>query len=408
MKDKPPLVSNDKTVSLSIPDEINTLSIPEAARFYVEKLGMAVIPLHPITSAAVESPGKQPMIRDYRQKTAADMTQAYLSKWFPERTDHNLAGVILPGMVWVDFDAKKDEGAAADTWLEEHPEFEGYPRVKTKHGFHVPVVVSDLPPGAKKLAEEISDKLTIEVLTPTRPVTLAPSLRIDGQPYRWEQTGDIPTIKWQDLLKKLGVKEKKPGRPKKPRAFTEKYLGDLKTLDLKKLLDEKGILGSCKDEHEAKYAIRCPWEQEHSEQHQDIQSDTVVWCNAGALPGFRCLHAHCEERTVEHLLEWLEGQEPGIVDRFCAERRAYSNTEAADKDNKPLILHPSPGRLVSRVAEELAAAIAPKYQRGPPQRDYCGNYTQPQDEPPRVPTSLTRSSLRSVGAICDTRGLTDR
>ena len=80
---------NKKLTTFHIPDSINELTITEAARFYVEQLGLVVIPQHPITSKKVKSPGKQPMIRDFRRMTVADMTETYLTEKFPERTDRN-------------------------------------------------------------------------------------------------------------------------------------------------------------------------------------------------------------------------------------------------------------------------------------------------------------------------------
>jgi hypothetical protein len=353
---------NTKNKGLVIPDDINELTITEAARFYVEQLGLVVIPQHPITSKKVKSPGKQPMIRDFRRMTVADMTETYLTEKFPERTDRNLGAVLQGKLIVLDFDAKQDEGASASKWLEQHPDFQDYPRVKTKHGFHIFVVVEDLPANTKKLSHEVNEQLVIELITPPNTITLAPSLRVDGEPYAWEKTGNIPEIKWQDLLKRLGIEEQKQGRPKKPRHFSLKYNGDLNTLDLKALLKEKSMLGDCINADENKYAVRCPWEQEHSDQHKDIQGDTAIWCHEGATPSFKCLHAHCEERSIEQLLEWFESQDPGIVDQHCAERRAYGFDETKDNKGNSLIEHAREGRLVSKVAEELGRIARPKHQ----------------------------------------------
>lgn len=344
-----------------IPDNINDFSIHEAIHFYIQELNFPVIPLHPITNTEVNKPGKQPMIRGYRQKKVSDMTEEYLAKWFPDRTDRNLGAILQDQFMWIDLDAKQDEGASAKVWLEQNQKFKEYPRVRTQHGYHIPCVVPDIPINAKKLAHEVSGMLVIELLTPPHPVTLPPSLRVDGTPYTWEQTGKVMEVPWKKLLRLLDIPEKKPGRPKKPRHFSHKFKGDLKTLDLQTILQDKGMLGDCLDEGECKFAVRCPWEHEHSDRHEDIRGDTAVWLNAGTIPGFKCLHAHCDERHIEHLLEWLEEQEPGVVDGFCNEYRVYSGDDAETKNGKPLLEHPGDNRLISGVAKELADAVAPMH-----------------------------------------------
>lgn len=348
--------------SFVIPEEINHLTVAQAARVYPKVLNVAVIPQYPITSRQARKPGKQPMIRNFRQKALADMTEDYFAEWFPERTDRNLGAILSDPLIWIDADAKQDEGASADEWLEQNPEFQNHPRVRTKHGFHIPIVVPDLPTNVKKLAHTVNQKLVIELIPPTHPVTLPPSLRIDGKPYVWEKTGEFPEYPYQELLKRLGVEMKEPGRPRKPPPLSQQFKGDLKTFRLADILREKSMLGNCIDEEEAKWGVRCPWENEHSERHQDIGSDTVIWNKPGSMPGFHCSHAHCNGRGPLQLLKWLEDNDPGVVDRFCQERRVYDNTEKENGKGKLLVKHAGNHRLVSEVAEELATIIAPRFK----------------------------------------------
>lgn len=42
---------------------------------------------------------------------------------------------------------------------------------------------------------------------------------------------------------------------------------------------------------------------------------------AQRLPAFKCQHAHCAERTIEHFLEAAEKAAPGIINRRCASQR---------------------------------------------------------------------------------------
>jgi len=65
---------------------------------------------------------------------------------------------------------------------------------------------------------------------------------------------------------------------------------------------------------EGRHAIRCPWHGEHTDD-EDSPEDTscVLWePSGGAWPRFRCLHQHCDRRTIEDVLEaW------GDADAHC-------------------------------------------------------------------------------------------
>jgi DNA polymerase-1 len=354
--------------SLIIPSDINDQPIWETARLYADILGIPVIPLHPIHSTKAEKPGRQPIFVGYKNLTSVDMTAEYFSEWFPFGTNFNLGAVLQDNLVWADIDAKKDAGISAVAWLDEHEHLKAYPRVRTRNGFHIPVVVPDLPPGKDVRKFIINDSLIIEMLSARHPITLPPSLRLDGSHYMWETVGKIPEMSWDQLLSEFKLQEnRKPGRPRKPRPWSEQFRGDLTSLDLQALFGEKNMLGACLDETEGKYAVRCPWEQEHSERHDDITGDAAIWSKEGQFPGFNCFHAHCSERKIKELLEWLESTDPGVVDRFCRRMKSYGATDKTDIESKPLIIHPGYGRLISEVAEEVATSIAERqvwFQRG--------------------------------------------
>jgi hypothetical protein len=57
------------------------------------------------------------------------------------------------------------------------------------------------------------------------------------------------------------------------------------------------------------HSIRCPWEHEHTDHprpgHDDLRdTSTMIWAAPRPL-GFRCLHGHCEHRSLVDLLDWL-------------------------------------------------------------------------------------------------------
>lgn len=348
--------------SLIIPANINDLPVWEAARLYPAILGTPVIPLHPIHSKKTKKPGKQPIFRGFKKLTLDEMTADYFAEWFAPGTNFNLGAILQGSLVWIDIDAKKDGGESAVAWLDEHEPLKSYPRVRTQNGFHIPVNVADLPPGKEARIFKINDHLIIEVLCACHLFNLPPSLRLDGSPYLWENTGKVPEMPWSQLLAECGLQEKrKPGRPRKPRPWFARFCGDLTTLDLPALLRNKYMLGECLDEAEGKYAVRCPWEHEHSDHHEDISGDAAIWSKENTIPGFNCFHAHCSERKLKELLEWLEASDPGIVDRFCSKMKAYGSSERTDNRKRPLVIHPGHGRLISEVAEEMATIIASRY-----------------------------------------------
>ncbi len=62
-----------------------------------------------------------------------------------------------------------------------------------------------------------------------------------------------------------------------------------------------------------KHAVRCPWVGEHSTPDDPLDTSSVIFENAGTgWPAFHCSHAHCDGRTITHVMElW------GDADHFC-------------------------------------------------------------------------------------------
>jgi hypothetical protein len=68
------------------------------------------------------------------------------------------------------------------------------------------------------------------------------------------------------------------------------------------------------DDQGNRHGILCPWHAEHTTGDEG----TSVWAaEDGRYPAFKCLHAHCQGRSLRDLLEWY-GKE--AVDACCAEQ----------------------------------------------------------------------------------------
>jgi AAA domain-containing protein/bifunctional DNA primase/polymerase-like protein len=95
---------------------------------------------------------------------------------------------------------------------------------------------------------------------------------------------------------------------------------NIRELDLVGLLREVGII--CRETSvRDKYAIRCPWHEEHTMNGGEL--DAVIWqWGRDRWPSFHCLHAHCEGRTLEHLL--LKIDDAKLVKKYC---RPVKNTK---------------------------------------------------------------------------------
>jgi putative DNA primase/helicase len=118
------------------------------------------------------------------------------------------------------------------------------------------------------------------------------------------------------------------GRPKNAPPWWAAFKGDLTTLDLITLFREANQLGDCLDPDNGKHSVRCPWCEDHGNGGtgwKPNSSDTVIFAE-GRWPAFKCLHAHCSERTLQDVCQWFESRLPGNIDRHCRLlRRDYAD-----------------------------------------------------------------------------------
>lgn len=120
------------------------------------------------------------------------------------------------------------------------------------------------------------------------------------------------------------------GRPKKAPPWWTAFKGDLTTLDLLALFRQAERLGECLDPDTGKHAVRCPWSEEHGNGGTNWKtnaSDTVIFTE-GRWPAFKCLHAHCVDRTLKDVCQWFEDQYPGTIDKHCGRLRGEFAGEA--------------------------------------------------------------------------------
>jgi DNA polymerase I len=356
-----------KSGSVTIPDDINTLDRLGAAQFYFNTLGWAVHPLYAPDRGDPRDRGKKPIFKGWRQHTAADITTDDLAKCFCPGAKHNIGCVVRPPFVHVDLDSKTDAGASVMEWLATMPELAAVPRERTGGGVHLAFICRDIPEALLNPKQaptcKINDKVDAELYLNGLNLVLSPSVHKSGHQYTWEVTGDIPEVKWADLCRWFGFATpelKKRGRPPKELPWWFDWPEDLRTLDLTKVLDGFGMLGECLSADEQKWAVRCPWESEHSGGANDAPgSDTIIFNHPETMPGFRCLHAHCAERSIKDLLEWLDERKPGVVAANCRSMRVW-NPGQNGLGGRRRILLPGMGRPDSEFCEEAGADIGPR------------------------------------------------
>lgn len=110
------------------------------------------------------------------------------------------------------------------------------------------------------------------------------------------------------------------------------FTGDLRTLDLRKVLVDAGIADE-PDGDEDKFFVECPWEDQHTTSGNG--TDVVVFCdpNTKGFPfSFHCSHDHCSGKDVMSLLEWCEDRTPGCVDEACAKTYEAEATDPSFND----------------------------------------------------------------------------
>ncbi|MBV6498429.1 MAG: Ribonuclease D [Prosthecobacter sp.] len=350
-----------------IPEDIHSWDRLRAASFYHQQLGWAVHPLVPPDRGDDKERGKKPCSKGWRDHKAADVTPEDLHEVFSSRMPYNLGVVVRPPFVAVDLDSKPDSGASVRAWLEAHPALAAVPRERTGGGAHLHFICRDLPEGVlksrKALTCQLTPQVSAELYFDGLNLVLSPSVHKSGHRYTWEVTGPIPEVSWEQLRRWFGFatpEVRKPGRPAKEKPWWSQWREDLRTLDLVKVAGELDILGGCLDPDTGKWAVRCPWQDQHSERAKgEPGSDTVLFNAPGTLPAFRCLHAHCDERGLPDFVQWCESQRPGIIAAHCTGLRVWQ-PGVRPSGARPKIELPGTGRSHSEFATELGEVIGPR------------------------------------------------
>lgn len=146
----------------------------------------------------------------------------------------------------------------------------------------------------------------------------------EDRPHRqsWCQIPDPWDIVPLELIEELAAevkpavaREERIAGPEAARASAVTGDGDYTTLDVVAWFRSRGLYKRALVN--GKHAVICPWLDEHSNEDTLTATDTVVWEAQGKVwPTFRCLHAHCDKRTITDVMREL-----GDADRFC--RRKY-------------------------------------------------------------------------------------
>ena len=112
------------------------------------------------------------------------------------------------------------------------------------------------------------------------------------------------------------VPQKDVANERRGRHTPRRGRGDLKTLDIAGLFRKHDLY--IRESDDGKHAVMCPWRSEHTTESTDTA--TVVWAAGSGgkpLPGFKCMHAHCEHRTLSDVVRYFPD-----TDRFCEHERS--------------------------------------------------------------------------------------
>ena len=354
-----------------IPPVIGNLDMRQSFVYYRDTLRWRVYPVDSPHDKKSEFPGKKPSVYAWWTYQPA---QTNIEKKFPANGDCCNIGVA-PGsrLAFIDLDDKTNQGEGVRRWLAEHPELASIPRHDTHNGAHFVLHCVDLPKWKKEsgrphyeplLNEQLAESTTAGLYHSDHSnIIVPPSVHPNGGTYRWSVFGRIPEVSWAWLQKTFGFtapEEAHESRKRKVKkgAWFERYEDDLRSLDLLKLLEKLGVETELLNADEKKHAVPCPWRAEHTGGNADqLSSATVVFLPENKFPVFKCLHDHCNDRSLEHLLDWAEGKIPGIVDDFCCRERVWHEGQTA-ADNRPRVVRT--GKLDTAVHKELGDIIARK------------------------------------------------
>jgi DNA polymerase I len=305
-----------------------------AAKFYRDRLGWTVHPVHGPTQGAENERGKKPKWSGYNKPGYQGInTEAGLVAEFGNGNGSNLGIVVRRPHVVIDLDSKPDGGQSVRAWLKEHPELADVPRERTAGGAHLHFLCHDVPGGAEaRIARQLNSMVGVEVFVGPANVVVSPSIHPTGARYEWEKFGELCEVPWSFLSQTFKLTE--PVELAQGLLPKRTWRGDETTLDIIGLCKELGIYAACESGETPKHSILCPWRDEHTLKAGSRDTSTVVCEPCPDYPSgyFKCKHGHCEHRGRRHFLAWAEEERSGIVDRYC--EREYVSL-ADDPESAP-------------------------------------------------------------------------
>lgn len=199
---------------------------------------------------------------------------------------------------------------------------------------------------------------------------VACGLHPSGARYEWAEglPDAFPTLTaaefealWADLQAEFGVEE-----PSESKASTKaQKLADVVTNDpVAQHLLEQGLVR--RSERDGRLHIVCPWEDEHTSNTGD--SSTTYWpAHTGGFPhgGFKCMHAHCEHRTVADLKDAIGYADESLLSEFAAIEIAVSadeHVEPCGREGEGSMDFPAAFRGAMSAAVDAALEVAIKPQ----------------------------------------------
>jgi hypothetical protein len=166
-------------------------------------------------------------------------------------------------------------------------------------------------------------------------------LRLPGSMHRkrtpWRvrivSTAAWGAYRWQDVLADVPVLPAPPPRPTADAVAARAAAVpggmvagiDVATLDIVRLMADAGHLRDV--ERVGGYAVDCPWAHEHT--GPSAPTGAMVWPAGarGALPGFRCMHAHCAGRGIADVMRLFRAHLDAYASPLARPHRAIERAE---------------------------------------------------------------------------------
>ncbi len=269
-------------------------TLRDYAQAYHDRLGWAVVPIMPGTK------------RPRGEWTASQYRRLSLRVFDAKYQPGDGLGIVQGPHSCIAIDI---DGATTANWLRlEFPNvpWDLFPTVETgSGGLHIyapfPSAWQSLVDrGVARVALLTGDKGSHTEVSVhlARSITVAPpSIHPNGRPYRWRVAPHLPlpTLTNPAFLTAVvnAAAAQETPIPKLRQAAAPYADGPEKML---RWLEARGIrpLGSRKAPDRMVFYVPCPWSAQHSVDG-DATATAVFW--SPITVGFRCLHAHCAERT---------------------------------------------------------------------------------------------------------------